>query len=126
MIEDKIIQVGSVRFMTREGIAIPKKIEDAMTSSHTEGHSLVMVAINHHIYGAIEIRPFVRPEVKQIISDLRQRGIKHIAIVSGIISNRHNHWLKDWVWIAATLRFCQKIRPILLKSYRNRVKWFVL
>jgi len=83
MIEEKIIQVGSVRFMAKEGIAIPKKIEEAMASSHTEGHSLVMVAINHHIYGAIEICPSVRPEVKQIISDLRQRGIKHIAIVSG-------------------------------------------
>ncbi len=83
MIEEKIIQVGSVRFMVKEGIAVPEKIEEAMAASHTEGHSLVMVAINHHIHGAIEIQASVRPEVKQIISDLRQRGIKHIAIVSG-------------------------------------------
>ena len=33
--------------------------------------------------GAIELRAAVRPEVREIIADLRQAGIKHIAIVSG-------------------------------------------
>jgi Cu2+-exporting ATPase len=42
-----------------------------------------MVAVNHQIKGAIEIQPQVRPEVKQIISQLRQHGIQHISIVSG-------------------------------------------
>ena len=33
--------------------------------------------------GAIELHAAVRPEVRQIVQGLRQRGIKHIAIISG-------------------------------------------
>ncbi len=82
-IEDKIIRVGSLRFMKMEGIAIPKKIEEAVEQAHTQSHSLVMVAINDRVSGAIEMQPSIRPEIKEIISGLRQRGIKHIGIVSG-------------------------------------------
>jgi len=82
-VENKIIKVGSLRFMKMLDIAIPEKIEKAMMHSHNNGHSLILVAINNEIKGAIEIQPSVRLEVKQIISGLRQRGIKHIAIVSG-------------------------------------------
>jgi len=82
-IDDKLIQVGSVRFMELEGISIPKIIAKEMEYSFNQGHSLVMVAIDHQFAGAIEIQSSLRPEVKKIISDLRQRGIKHLAIVSG-------------------------------------------
>ena len=82
-LDNKTIKVGSIRFMNMEGIVLPSKMEEAIARSHEEGHSLIMVAINEQLKGAIEIQPQVRPEVKQIISRLRQRGIKHIAIVSG-------------------------------------------
>jgi len=82
-IGNEVIRVGSHRFMIQEGITIPEMIEQAQAKVHAEGHSLVLVAVNHQIGGAVEIQPQVRPEVKQIISGLRQRGIKQIAIVSG-------------------------------------------
>jgi Cu2+-exporting ATPase len=82
-IKDQVIKVGSLRFMTLEGMTIPETIEKAMDYSHAQGHSLVMVAINNQIGGAIEIQPVIRPEIKNIISGLRQRGIKYLAIVSG-------------------------------------------
>jgi heavy metal translocating P-type ATPase len=82
-IENKLIRVGSERFMTLAGFVLPTKIEEAMAYAHTHGHSLVMVAVNQKVIGAIEIQAVVRPEVKNIISDLRDRGIKQIAIVSG-------------------------------------------
>jgi Cu2+-exporting ATPase len=82
-IDNKIIQVGSVRFMGLEGISIPKVIEEEMAHSFNQGHSLVMVAIDHQLCGAIEIQPSIRPEIKEMIRGLRQQGIKHIAIVSG-------------------------------------------
>ncbi|EDN66169.1 conserved hypothetical protein [Beggiatoa sp. PS] len=80
---DNMIRVGSVRFMKMEGIPLSKEIETAMQDSNAKGHSLVMVAVNHQIAGAIEIQSAVRSEVKSIISGLRERGIKHISIVSG-------------------------------------------
>jgi Cu2+-exporting ATPase len=81
--DDKIIQVGSLRFMTKESIIIPKKLEAVVADSQTTGNSLVFVAVNHQVIGILELQSSVRTEVKQMISGLRQRGIKHIAIVSG-------------------------------------------
>ncbi len=82
-LENRLIRVGSIRFMTMERIAIPEAMAEAIAHSHSEGHSLVMVAINDRLVGAIEMQASVRPEAKLIIEGLRQRGIKHIAIVSG-------------------------------------------
>jgi Cu2+-exporting ATPase len=82
-IENRLIQVGSARFLKMEGIVLPDKIKQAMTHAHTIGHSLVMVAVNRQLIGAIELQSVVRSEVKQLVANLRQHGIKHIAIVSG-------------------------------------------
>jgi Cu2+-exporting ATPase len=82
-IEGKIIQVGSARFMKLENITIPTSIMAEMAYSHDQGYSFVMVAIDKQLCGAIEIQPTIRPEVKLVIQNLRQSGIKHLAIVSG-------------------------------------------
>ncbi|EDN71504.1 Cation transport ATPase [Beggiatoa sp. PS] len=82
-IEGKIIQVGSARFMKLENITIPTSIMAEMVYSHDQGYSFVMVAIDKQLCGAIEIQPTIRPEVKLVIKNLRQSGIKHLAIVSG-------------------------------------------
>ena len=44
---------------------------------------MVMVGVDDQVGGAIELQAAVRPEVRGIIRGLRQRGIKHIAIISG-------------------------------------------
>ena len=44
---------------------------------------MVMVAVDDQLGGAIELQAAVRPEVREIIRGLRERGIKHIAIISG-------------------------------------------
>lgn len=78
-----LIRVGSRRFMEMEGIAIPDTIEKKLASVHEDGDTMVMVAIDDHLGGALELRAALRPEVKDIIAGLRQRGIKHLAIISG-------------------------------------------
>jgi len=82
-IDNQLIRVGSARFMEMENIIIPQLIQSAIEQSHLEGHSLVLVAINSDIAGAIQIVSTLRPEVRAVLSGLRKRGIKHISIVSG-------------------------------------------
>jgi len=82
-IEQNLIRVGSVRFMTMEGLSLPENIESAQADSYNQGYSLVIVAINHQVAGAIEIQPTLRPEVANILTCLRLRGVRHFAIVSG-------------------------------------------
>ena len=78
-----LIRVGSRRFMEMEGIVIPDIIEKKLDAVHEDGDTMVMVAIDDHLGGALELRAALRPEVKDIIKGLRERGIKHLAIISG-------------------------------------------
>ena len=82
-IENKVVRVGSRRFMEMEEILIPEQIRQTQQLCHNQGHSLVMVAIDDVLVGAIELHPTIRPEAKEIIQGLRERNIKSIYILTG-------------------------------------------
>ena len=79
---DKVVRVGSARFMELENITIPASIHATQIQCHEEGISLVFVAIDEQLGGAIEIRTTLRPEVKEVIKKLKQSGMR-ITIISG-------------------------------------------
>ena len=79
----QLIRVGSLRFIEEEVHTIPEEISEAQQRCHEQGHSLVVVAVDNEIAGAIALKPTVRPEVKSIINGLRQRNIKSMYIISG-------------------------------------------
>jgi len=83
-IEDKLVRVGSHRFMEISGISIPSEIKQIQAHCHEQAHSLVMVAIDEQLVGAIELQPTVRQEAERVINTLRKRGnIKEMYIISG-------------------------------------------
>jgi Cu2+-exporting ATPase len=82
-VNGKTTQVGSLSFMEKSGIEIPESIKEDVLTTIADGFSVVMVVVEGQIVGAIEIQAQLRPEVKQVISDLRKRGIKHMYILSG-------------------------------------------
>jgi heavy metal translocating P-type ATPase len=82
-LEGHTVRLGSRRFMEQEGLSLPPAIRVAQEEAHQDGHTVVMVAIGDHLAGAIELQAAVRPEARSIIQGLRDRGIKHIAIISG-------------------------------------------
>jgi Cu2+-exporting ATPase len=77
------VRVGSVRFMKTEGIPISEIAETLIENFHEKGHSAVMVAVDEQLGGIVELCPSLRPEVEDIIKGLRERGVKHLSIVSG-------------------------------------------
>ncbi len=81
--QDRVIQVGSIRFMLSENIPLPKSIQQAKQYTDEQGYSLILVAVDQQVKGALELRPQIRPEVQQVLAALRKKSIKHIAIVSG-------------------------------------------
>ncbi len=81
--DNTLIRVGSRRFITAAGITIPDPIQDIMADPHHNGNTLILVTVDQHVAGAIELQPQIRPEMKQIIPRLRQQGITHCAIISG-------------------------------------------
>lgn len=82
-IDHHTIRVGSKRFMEMEGIELTPEVQEGLEEAHREGYTMVMVGVDDQLGGAIELQAAVRPEVREIIQGLRERGIKHIAIISG-------------------------------------------
>jgi len=78
----KLVRIGSQRFMEMSGITIPSQIKQIQQSAHEEGLSLVYVAIDSQLAGAIELMPTIRPEAKEIVRELRKRNMS-IYIISG-------------------------------------------
>jgi len=78
----KRIRVGSLRFMQMEDIAIPKNIENKQSTCHEQGYSLIYVAVDEELAGAIELHPTLRPQIKDIVAQLHQRNLK-TYIISG-------------------------------------------
>ncbi len=77
------IQVGSQRFMEREGILLPEAdIEPIMDQASEYGFSLIYVAIDGVFSGILELQPTIRPETTDVVRQLQEQG-KQIYIISG-------------------------------------------
>ena len=67
-IEDRVIRVGSLRYMELEDIRVPDAIQDVVDGVREGGNALVMVAEGEDLVGAIELQPTLRPEVFDVIA----------------------------------------------------------
>ena len=81
-LSDRVIRVGSDKFMLMNDIKLPSEVKKVQTRSHEDGHSLVLVAFDNQIAGVIELHATIRPEAKEVINTLRQRGMS-MVIISG-------------------------------------------
>ncbi|WP_143308245.1 HAD-IC family P-type ATPase, partial [Candidatus Entotheonella palauensis] len=81
-IEGQQIRVGSARFMERSGLGLSASLVQHQANCYQRGYSMVYVAIDEVIGGAIELHPAIRPEAKRIIEALQQRGLE-VYILSG-------------------------------------------
>ena len=82
--DEQLIRVGSVRFMEMEEINMPSQAAKAIEDCYQQGHSLVCVALNEKLIGALEMHATVRPEARQIVRTLRDDyNIASMYIISG-------------------------------------------
>lgn len=82
-LDDNHIQVGSLRFMQQHDIVIPEHLEQQLSVSYAQGNSIIFLAANAKLKGALEIQPRLRPGTAQIMQQLRRHNISYLAIVSG-------------------------------------------
>ncbi len=83
VIDYATVHVGSMRFMDMEDISLPSDLQRAVGHAQNEGNSVVLVAINRRLVGAIELHATIRSEAKGVIAELRRRGITTFCIISG-------------------------------------------
>ncbi len=82
-VENQVVRVGSHRFMVDEGLTIPAAMTKAQADANGKGNTLIMVGLDQQMIGGLELRQRLRPGIRSMIKKLRQRGIQHLAIVSG-------------------------------------------
>jgi Cu2+-exporting ATPase len=80
--QGKTIQVGSQRFMQQAEVAIPTMMETVKAHCQESGNSLIFVAVNGQLAGALELQAQLRPETVNMVRKLHQRGLK-LCILSG-------------------------------------------
>lgn len=79
---DRVVRVGSDKFMLMNDIKIPSQVKDVQEYCHEHGHSLVIVAFDLQVVGLIELHATIRPEAKEVVNALRQRNMS-MYIISG-------------------------------------------
>ena len=80
--QEQTVQVGSMRFMTQNQIKIHDSILQQQEHCQQCGNSLIMVAVDGVLVGALELQAQLRPETTKLIKQLHQRGLK-LYILSG-------------------------------------------
>jgi len=78
----KSVRVGSVRFMLREGLHLPERLDGLQRQAEAQGHSLIYVGIDNEVAGVLEMQPSIRPEAHELIKALQGRGLT-TYIISG-------------------------------------------
>lgn len=78
----QILRLGSRRFMEAEDIPLPDAVVTLEKECGCHGYSLVMIAVDRELVGAIELHTGTRPEAERITESLRRQKIR-TCIISG-------------------------------------------
>ncbi|KPA10183.1 heavy metal translocating P-type ATPase [Candidatus Magnetomorum sp. HK-1] len=85
-LDDQMVRVGSERFMEMENITIPNIARAIQETSVMQGNSIVMIAVEDKLAGAVELHPTVKTEAKEVVAQFR-----HLGISTYIISGDHEN-----------------------------------
>lgn len=75
--------IGNRKLLKEQGIILPQDKEDYIRAEEERGQTVVIVANNENVLGAVSIADTVREDAKELIMDLRRKGIKKVVMLTG-------------------------------------------
>jgi Cu+-exporting ATPase len=75
--------VGTHRLLDEQGIALPPEVAGAVQRLDAAGQTPLLVARDGEVLGVIGARDRVRPEAAGVLADLRDFGIRDVALLTG-------------------------------------------
>ncbi len=81
--QSDLIYIGNADFIQEKGVSIhpqAKKMSDQLSA---DGRTVVFVALNNNVMGAIGISDKIRPEASAMIAKLRTIGVREILMLTG-------------------------------------------
>jgi heavy metal translocating P-type ATPase len=83
IVMDSVVLVGSPRFMTLREVDLSPEVQGHISRMQQQGISPLCVARDGFVIGLLSISDPVRPEARDVVQALRDRGIKHIVMLTG-------------------------------------------
>ena len=81
-LEKDTILVGNAKLFKKHNISI-KEFEEEAHDLLEDGKTVVFIARNEKLLGLMAFEHEVRPGTQKMINDLRNKGVKHIALITG-------------------------------------------
>ena len=73
------VLVGNAALMAQRSVATQEDLE----SIHRDGHTMVFVAVDRVVLGAIAVADPIRDAAREAVELLRSHGIRHVAMLTG-------------------------------------------
>ena len=83
IVNDSVVLVGSPRFMTLRELALSPEAQEHISRMQQQAISPLCVAKDGVVIGLLSISDPLRPEAREVVQALRDRGIKHIVMLTG-------------------------------------------
>ncbi|MDZ7836330.1 MAG: heavy metal translocating P-type ATPase [Alkalibacterium sp.] len=77
------VAVGNRTLMIKEGVKVSRQARADIDQAETNGHSLVMTAVDGELRILMGIRDQVRPGVKEDLLKLKELGVEKLVVLSG-------------------------------------------
>jgi Cu2+-exporting ATPase len=83
IVNDSVVLVGSPRFMTLRGVDLTAEVQGYIARMQQQSISPLCVAKDGSVVGVLSISDPLRPEAREVIQALRDRGIKRVVMLTG-------------------------------------------
>jgi heavy metal translocating P-type ATPase len=83
IVNDSVVLVGSPRFMMLRGLTLSAEAQEHISRMQQQAISPLCVAQDGAVIGLLSISDPLRPEARDVVQALRDRGIKHIVMLTG-------------------------------------------
>lgn len=77
------ITIGNRRLVTDRGIEIPSEFEQRVNELEQQGQSVLLVALEQTLLGAIGLRDTARAETAVVLANLHEAGVRQFAMLTG-------------------------------------------
>ncbi|MFC1524936.1 heavy metal translocating P-type ATPase [Planctomycetota bacterium] len=82
-VRDQMISLGNYKLFHQQNIDIPVTAKPIIDELEKTGKTVLLVAVNKKLEGMIAMADVLRPGVKDIINDIRNKGIRRIVMLTG-------------------------------------------
>jgi P-type Cu2+ transporter len=82
IVEGQALAVGGPTLVSERSVEIPPSVASAVDDWVQRGSSVLYLADEHGVLGAIAVEDEIRPEARQAVEELRARGIR-VAMITG-------------------------------------------